>query len=240
MESAEPLQNAARTPPEAVWDVSILDYDTGRFPFRALAEGMIAEAGYPGVRLERLHEEVPDHEVMTLLKQLGKATREPAFQAVYRRFAAEVIQPLCGVPIALQRYANVRALLPNQAAKRIPFHTDSWYGHSPDERNVWLPLTAAYDSNSMQIMDFERSLSEIDFAVRNELSLGEMEARFAPRSRPVVACYGQVALFTPLHLHGNLVNETGATRMSIDFRVAPKGFRPNKKYAGGYFEILEG
>src|SRR5204863_3840596 len=47
--------------------------------------------------------------------------------------------------------------------------------------------------------------------------------------------------FTQDNIHGNFVNDTGRTRVSMDFRVAEARFGNQlaRKIAGGYFELID-
>jgi ectoine hydroxylase-related dioxygenase (phytanoyl-CoA dioxygenase family) len=78
------------------------------------------------------------------------------------------------------------------------FHTDGAYHHQQGEINFWLPVTEAFDTNSLWI---ESEPGRADFS-------------------PVRLTPGQVYMFDGVNLsHGNKVNRTGVTRVSFDFRL---------------------
>ena len=90
----------------------------------------------------------------------------------------------------------------------IKYHTDSDY-LVPDgchdmfrhEINFWMPVTKAYDTNSLWV---ESSPKKKDYS-------------------PINAEYGDIIQFDgPNLLHGTEINKTGQTRVSLDFRVVPK------------------
>jgi ectoine hydroxylase-related dioxygenase (phytanoyl-CoA dioxygenase family) len=101
-------------------------------------------------------------------------------------------------------------------------------GHPPQEINLWLPVCGASGSASMCIAGMEDGIAvaeslDLDFArladgAQNDPALA---ARCAGMSRPVELAYGEFLAFDPRCLHATQNNETGWTRISLDFRVVP-------------------
>lgn len=122
------------------------------------------------------------------------------FYAVYRRFIKEVAEPYFGEPLVFQKIPTFRVHLPNNLGVG-EFHRDRDYNHQRSEINIWLPLTNAWDTNSVYI---ETAEDRKDY-------------------QPQKVNYGQVLVFDGANLkHGNQINTTGSTRVSFDFRVIPK------------------
>jgi hypothetical protein len=149
------------------------------------------------------------------------------FYALYTRFVREVIQPHFGAALIYQRIPSLRVHLPKNVSVG-EFHRDRDYCHSPDETNIWLPLTDAWDTNTVWI---ESAEGREDY-------------------RPYELSYGQALIFDGANLkHGNKINETGYTRVSLDFRVMPfSKYAPNDRRSintrmrfvvGEYFIILD-
>jgi sporadic carbohydrate cluster protein (TIGR04323 family) len=67
-----------------------------------------------------------------------------------------------------------------------------------------------------------------------------MTELFGAHSVGIRAGPGQVLFFNQENIHGNFVNTTGRTRVSIDFRLAESRFGDQlaRKIPGGYFEML--
>jgi hypothetical protein len=79
------------------------------------------------------------------------------------------------------------------------FHRDGDYNHPQGERNYWLPLTPAWDTNTVWI-----------------------ESGGPGSYRPANAVPGEFVQFDAVNtVHGNYTNDTGATRVSFDFRCIP-------------------
>jgi sporadic carbohydrate cluster protein (TIGR04323 family) len=223
-----------------------VDYDARRFPFAELIRDEVRRLGHPIDSLDRLHQVVPREQVYVLSKQLCEATNRPEFRRLVTEFSREEIVPKGKPvpPIAVQRYLNVRIMVPDKPQGVFPFHTGLLYGHGPGSRSLWMPLTDVTRpedrSASLQIIGIERSRELIRHAVENRLSIPQMTALFGAESFGVQAGPGKVLFFTQENIHGNFVNVTGKTRVSIDFRLAEDRFGDQlaRKILGGYFEIL--
>ena len=229
------------------WDARTVAYDAEKHPF---AEWMLAEVralGHPVERLDRLHDVVPPDKVYGLSKQLCASTRRPEFQRMVHEFVIDFVVPEGALqpPVAVQRFLNVRIMAPARPQAIFPFHTGLLYGHGPASRSLWMPLTDVTrdeDKNaSMQIIGIERSRELVREAVAGRWSVNQMTAHFGAESFPLKAGPGRAVFFTQDNIHGNFVNDTGRTRVSMDFRVAEARFGNQlaRKIAGGYFELID-
>lgn len=144
----------------------------------------------------------------------------------YRRFVDEVAAPIIGEPFCFQRTPTFRVHLPGNVAVG-EFHRDADYNHPEGEVNFWVPFTEAWDTNTVWI----------------ESTLGSGDHVPAPPLLP-----GRFLVFDAVRWsHGNVANDTGATRVSFDFRCIPLSqYRPvdartvntNQQLAiGDYFDI---
>jgi sporadic carbohydrate cluster protein (TIGR04323 family) len=202
--------------------------------------------GYDLDQLNRINQVIPDKEVFKVTKQLCKDTGLPEFQRMINNYVREVVVPEGGLefPVAVQRYLNVRIMLPNKPESVFPFHTGILYGHGPASHSLWMPLTdisAQEDyTSSMQIVDINRSRELVQRAVNERWGVSKMTEEFSKDSYPLLTKPGQTVFFSQENIHGNFVNVTGKTRVSIDFRVAEGRFGDllARKIAGGYFKII--
>lgn len=228
------------------WDARLVSYDEAAFPFRQWMEDRVRLLGYDIKSLETLHETVDPDRVYVLSKELCAATREPEFVDMVRRFTRDfvAVEGRLEPPLGIQRFLNVRVMLPSRPQGVFPFHTGLLYGHGAGSRSLWMPLTDVRAperaSASLQIVGLDESRELINYANEKHLGVDEMSELFGARSHPVSAGPGDVLFFTQENLHGNFVNETGRTRVSIDFRIAEERFgdRLARKIPGGYFELL--
>lgn len=226
------------------WNARVVDYDCERFPFHEWIRDRINHMGWPVEDMRYLHEVIPTEQVYKVSKQLCADTNLPEFRAMVNTFIREEIAPKGELqwPIAVQRFFNVRVMLPNKPQGIFPFHTGLLYGHGAASRSLWMPLTdVSADEDltaSMQIIDVEKSRGMIRHAIEHELSIEEMTDYFGKESWQCKAGPGTIVFFTQENIHGNFVNLTGKTRVSIDFRLAEGRFGNllSRKIPGGYFE----
>ena len=209
------------------WDAQIMTYPNERFPFNEWILNRVRMMGYALDALDDLHEAVPQPEVFKVTKQLCADTNLPEFQRMVNRFVREIVIPKgkLRTPVAVQRYMNVRIMLPTTPDLFFPFHTGLLYGHGIASRSLWLPfvdVTADADrSRSMQIIGIKRSRELIKIAIDKRLSMEEMTELFGGESHQIKAKPGSFCAFTQENIHGSgRPNTTGKTRVSMDFRLA--------------------
>lgn len=230
-----------------VWNARVASYDSVSYPFQEWMVNRIREAGYAIDRLDNLHDVVPAEETAALTKRLTDDTSRPEYRKLVQRFVQEVVvrEGKLQGDIAMQRFHNVRINRPSQPDKIIDFHNGLWYGHGLGSRSLWMPLTDQTrpedGSASLQVVDLERSRKLMRYANQNNLTNAQMQALFVPTGRSVVAGPGQFLMFTQENIHGNINNDTGKTRVSIDFRVVESIYAGEvaRKWIGGYFELLD-
>lgn len=238
----EDLQRSLLT----TWNAKVVDYDNDRFPFNEWVLKRIQSSGYPLEDLTQLHKVVPGPEQYKLCKSLCADTELPEFKRMLNTFVREVVAVKGNLrhPIAVQRFPNVRFLLPNQPESIFPYHTGLLYGHGIASRSLWMPLTdvtADEDASaSMLIIDTETSRRLVKYAVDNRLRCTQMTELFGKYSWALKCGPGKLCFFTQENIHGNVPNVTGKTRVSIDFRVAEAqhGDLLARKIPAGYFHII--
>jgi hypothetical protein len=129
-------------------------------------------------------------------------SRTSEFNSMYDLFIEKHIRPLYQDMIVIQKIPTFRICYPKNIAVG-EFHKDKWYRNGDwaakvKELNFFLPFTDAFDTNTIWV---ESSEDKNDFG-------------------PMVCKYGEFIQWDgPNLLHGNKINTTGKTRISIDFRV---------------------
>ena len=100
---------------------------------------------------------------------------------------------------AIQRFPTIRIQFPNNLSV-FEFHRDSNYSHPIGEINCFYAINKCYQSSALQV---ERNLGFEDYV-------------------PLNLNPGQYALLnTSIYKHGDILNETNKTRISMDFRFIP-------------------
>jgi len=134
--------------------------------------------------------------------------------------------------IVYQAIPTFRIAFPNNIAVG-EWHKDKWYRNGEwaskvKEMNFFLPITDAFDTNTIWA---ETEEDKEDFI-------------------PMNCNYGEIIQWDGCNLtHGNKINETGRTRISIDFRVIEyKNYIPSDHGSintktpfaiGGYYKLMK-
>lgn len=135
--------------------------------------------------------------------------QEPSeFLEVYKRFVAHIAKNYFnGYNIIYQTKPTFRVQAPDNIAV-AKWHKDKTYNHSSNEINIFLPLTRAFDTNTIW--------------AESEEDKGDYS--------PMNADIGEFYIWNGANLlHGNKENKTGLSRVSVDFRVI---FEDNFDYEG--------
>ena len=229
------------------WDAQIMTYPNERFPFNEWILGRINKMGYAVKDLSYFHEVVPQADTYRVTKQLCADTNLPEFRRLLNRFVREVVVPKgkLRTPVAVQRYMNVRIMLPTTPELYFPLHTGLLYGHGIASRSLWLPfvdVTADEDkTRSMQIIPIKKSRELTKYAIEKRLKMHEMTEVWGKHAHQIKAGPGSCCLFSQEHIHGSgMPNATGKTRISFDFRIAEGmyGDLLGRKMPAGYFHLI--
>ena len=207
-------------------------YDVNKYSFRHEIEQMFGTS-----ELEKIHKiEECDFGVLNmetdqttkLHKNFYKKVRESNFLEEYKKFLREVILPQFNEPLLYQKIPTFRVQVPNNLSV-AEFHNDKSYSHSPEEVNIFLPITDAKETYTIW---------------------AESEENLADYS-PMNAEYGEYYIWDGANLkHGNKINQSDVSRFSVDFRVMPYSKYDDKNVKetvttktklklGSYFELME-
>ena len=189
--------------------MKIIEYDTERYCFSSLITDLY------GVPLEVL-----DSEDKKTNLSLGKDTHTslhkvfyerldskegwPEFEDLYRLFVSEALFPLFSEEATSLVYQSVPGIRFNRPGAKAVYswHSDGDKNHKHPlgEINIYLPLTDSYDTNTIWVESIP--------------GLGDFH--------PVNLEYGQFLMgYLNQCRHGNKINKTGKTRVSLDFRIIP-------------------
>jgi len=204
-----------------------LDYNTQTYPFLEVL-GLI----YGTKELNMLHKQYQ----FDLLKRENDQKTEihkkyydnfQYIKPIYDDFVKEQIMPLYGEPVVYQKIPTFRIQAPNNVGVG-EWHKDRQYNHNQNEINFFLPFTDAFDTNTIW--------------AESEEDKGDYS--------PIEARYGQFVVWEGVRLtHGNKLNQTDVSRVSVDFRIVPlskwsvqEGEAINTKVKfdiGGYYELCK-
>ena len=180
-------------------DIKIMEYDTAKYPFKEIIQNILEHED-----LEKFHETIKgevafadqynDQDTDHYRKSYSQF--EEKLIPTFHKFVSEFVRPLFEQSIIFQVKPTFRCNIPGNRA--VPYHRDSDFNHASYERNFWLPFTDTNKSNTI-IIESEREKKDF---------------------KPYVLNYGQILFFDGANLeHGNEINDSNETRLSMDFRV---------------------
>lgn len=226
--------------PDPRWDNQVLDYDLEKYNWPAWALEVVRELKPELDKLENIHLYFAVPELINLRKHLEQWTNSQEFSQWLDNFFAEYVGPLNdNIDYMIQSTCGIRLVIPNQEAqgRLLSFHTGYWTGYSNDMCTVWTPLSRAFGTNTMQVLSWDDSVKIMTKIHNDQLSLEELQHICEQHMFPTEINLGQSWLFNQGHLHGNVNNTTGISRMSFDARWANAlgDFGPRR--AGGFFRF---
>lgn len=215
-----------------------IEYDIDDFPFPACITNALNVEN-----LSLIHKQTKNHKLLRKnTEQLTEWHQKyysaidhtefgETFQSMYKEFLLELsfdFPGMMGEPcIVYQSIPTLRVHLPNNVAVS-EYHRDRDYNHPRSEFNVFLPLTKVERSNTIWV---ETAEGREDF-------------------KPIEITPGEIAIFKGCDLlHGNHLNTSKKTRVSLDFRYIPFSqyqkseercpYTGKKFEIGSYYEVLE-
>lgn len=137
----------------------------------------------------------------------------------YYKMARGLLDALFGPDLLIQRKLNLSIQMPNDESSILGMHTDTLSGQSPFEFVMWTAFTKGYDTNSMFYFDRETS-KEIfhEMATFEVEGLEALRLKYWSKAKFLHVEASDVVLFSGTLFHGNVVNETNDTRISINCR----------------------
>lgn len=143
------------------------------------------------------------------------------------KLAGTHIAQVIGPDYLIQSKTNLSIQMPGDETSILDIHSDCKSGDSPWQINLWIPLTKAYSTNSMFLISMEDSLNyfkQLRLIARESSDIQNNMTRLSHILKGfskmfVDAGENDVLLFNPGVLHGNELNTTDQTRVSLNIRI---------------------
>ena len=140
---------------------------------------------------------------------------------------------ILGPDILIQSKINLSIQLPNDPNSTLGMHSDCGSGDTPFQINLWIPITDAFDTNSMFVFNNKKSLQFINKTKKIKFKKEDF----------VNIKFGQILLFNPSVIHGNTKNKTKSSRISLNVRLkslfSPDALKDQSdRKIGTYYKIL--
>jgi sporadic carbohydrate cluster 2OG-Fe(II) oxygenase/sporadic carbohydrate cluster protein (TIGR04323 family) len=223
---------------QSIWNNNKIKFDAEEFNWN---EYWLKESQkiFPEIiNLETLHTILDPYQINELVQKLQKISLTSDFVEKIDNFCASVCS-FVSEEFMIQKSINIRIVIPNQekAGRLLSFHKDGWVGNGMGVKNIWVPITNPYDSNSLQILSHEDSDNISKLCLDQKWSSKKIQQECRKLSIPLDIDLDEAFLFSSNNIHGNVNNDTDVTRVSMDFRILIKGESFYKKLPAGYFRM---
>lgn len=191
------------------------------------------------INLNFLHKYVGKDLNKLRLFLIQKINKDKKFKDNLFSIAKKDIFDIVGNELAIQKNINLSIQCPNDDSSLLPIHSDTWDGNSPFETVLWLPFVDCYKTKSMFILNAKKySKFENIYKSKKLVSANGLYKNLKSYIEFVKIKQGYFMLFNQNLPHGNVVNKTSETRVSLNCRI--KGlFTPyRQKELGSFFKPL--
>lgn len=222
------------------WDNNVVDYDLEKYNWPAWALSVIQEVAPQIKQLETLHKFLTPAEIVKVGQHVQNACSRMDFMERFDAFAAEIVpQRIDGKRYLIQRQGTLRVVIPQQAkaGRKLAFHQGIFVGNGRGCRTIWTPFTRAEKTNTMWMLDLDISRELTKQVLKEKWSLEKFEEESLKHAWPVTLNPGQSHLFFQEHIHGNVNNEEGYTRVSMDMRILIEGEEWGRRLPGGFMRL---
>jgi len=211
----------------------------------AIRQSAEAYLGRPIDALDVLHHYVTPAEINKIrLKIYNDLNKRKDWKIAYYALATDTLKSLFGPDVSIQIKLNLSIQIPEDESSMLLLHTDTLSGQSPFECVLWTAVTDAFDSNAMYIFD-EKSSKKLYQQLPSYQHKGMQQLFEDNRDNaqfinvPAGAC----VLFSSTLFHGNRVNCTDKTRISLNCRFkslfSPEyAAIPHERVTGTFYEPL--
>lgn len=196
-----------------------LKYDIDKYPFTKILEREVFKVpSLPNLHYYMLKHKAQKKDLsmrleykdnLALRKMMQNLNDDSNFYKIYHKFIREVIAPIYGHKISYSNHPKMRVHLAG-TARVSKWHRDVDITGRKDQINVFLPFIDCYDTNTLWC--------ESNYGLKDY--------------RPLNILNGTALLFDGGYLeHGTIFNSTNRTRVSLDFRFAPKTMKGFGKFS---------
>jgi len=196
--------------------------------------------------LSFLHKVVPVKDINSRRLQAFHAVNKIIdWEGKYFSMGSSNITNLIGPDILIQRKLNLSIQMPDDESSQLGIHTDTMSGQSPFEVVMWTPFSDFEKEAGMYYFDIETSNEMFnDLAKTEQMGVDYLREKYWQKRKFLEINKGEVAIFTGSIFHGNIVNKTNKTRVSINCRFknifSPEGLNEiNERGVGVFYKLLK-
>ena len=172
------------------------------------------------VSLDNLHKFIKPPELNSIrMKLINHLNSDKKFRKNYFEIAKSIIFSIIGNELAMQNNINLSIQMPKDQSSLLPLHSDTWSGDSPFEVVLWLPMVNCYKTKSMFLLKQNKSEKFRKYFSNQKVKISsQLQKKFKKDLVFLNIKFGQFLLFNQNLPHGNVVNITKETRVSLNCR----------------------
>ena len=194
--------------------------------------------------LENLHKFIDSNEINTKrIKCFRAINKNDNWEEEYFSTASKSLTSLLGPDISIQSKLNLSIQMPHDCSSGLDLHTDALSGQSVFEVVLWVPLTRAFESNSMYIFSKEKSYEILRNLKENEnKGMKNLFNEYKDHANFLKVNFGECLIFSPTLFHGNVLNKTRNTRVSINCRfknLFSHESKSGERRLGSFYRVLK-
>lgn len=148
----------------------------------------------------------------------------------------DVVEELCGKELLIQRRANTIFNLPGKDQRRQWPHYELMSGISPYTFVLWAPFHDLEDDGGVFYLNLQRSFELIKFEHEKGLVNGPEIFNKIQNQKPTKLKFGEVIIFNPFILHGNIDFESDLSRIACSVRFQSK-HKPLMQKNSDFFKL---
>ena len=171
--------------------------------------------------LRKIHKDIKKSKLNDLrVFVINELNKNQKFSECYYKIAKNVLDIIVGNEVAIQKKINLSIQVPNDTDSMLPMHSDIYAGESPFEVVVWTPLTNVQPNSMSMFITDPKNNSKINNMVTNTKTqtILDIYKKYKNKFKFIKINYGEILIFSPILLHGNVVNKTNESRVSLNCR----------------------
>lgn len=187
-----------------------------------------------------LHKSIKVKDLNNLRIKIFKyLNKDNSFKKNLYFIAKESIEKIVGNELAIQRNLNLSIQFPKDSSSLLDAHIDTFSGESPFQVVLWLPLVDVCNTKSMFVIPLKNSQKILNNFTKIKKKGLAISVKKNKNKKFLKISSDEYLIFSPNILHGNTINKTKETRISLNIRF--KGlFTPYNDIEGndrklGYF-----
>ena len=193
--------------------------------------------------LSLLHENISIKDINNFrIKAFRSINKIKNWEKEYTSLGKNLLYYFLGRDLAIQNKLNLSIQMPNDSSSVLDLHTDALSGQSVFELVMWIPITRSFDSNAMYIFKPEVSKEMLSEIPKNEkIGMNLLFEKFKDKATFIEINKGKGLLFSPTLFHGNILNKTSSTRISINCRfknIFTHEALSGERRLGSFYKIL--